>query len=983
MQQDDDRTIWNEPLPPANQDDATLWTGPSAGVLDDEATAPPYLPGSSPDPPDDAATLWNPEPVRAPKTASTERPEAGTREPRAADRPWIGARVVRGQYELLEELEHGAQAFAYKARDAASGNIVFIKALHLPHADPGYHEQIAIRDALLSLNHRNLMRCLDISLDRGRLYVISEFIPGLPMKQWLREKHAFDAAEILSVVAQLSAGIHALHTQGKLAHRDIKPANILVVRQSDPFLLKIIDYDVACSIEGGGVTPTRGTRYYWPPEFSGRQVANNEAQGADWWGLGRILQELLDGISMQERILRLMAPSPGDPMSVSQRQTFEYAFDEIMAGRGLQRYGVRPGMVEKTGNTAHAERWLPLLRGLLTTTRSDRWGYQEVTSFLAGEPVKDRYEKTTEVEGFVYRGESWELRELARHLIAAGAQQTSDLFTNEQDGNPDPWSEARDFARKGDFRRYAQQTLFDVDLTRELGEIGEVPDRDLGTALVLARLAEADEPPLFKNSVVNRNFALHLAGREDTRAHATLRVLLSETYRKLHVEVHAPSGAELNELMAEAAGLRNRLQQLGVQVSEIVTDRMLLQQVALAGPVCVQSIDAFHSKLSHTAHGPLQQLYAQPSDKLTTVDRHCLLLALRSAPKNGFVTFEAQARLLQARARALRTAAAMKRCTIFYLWWARLLQDERHFRLLLVVLSVAWLLSSGLLGRTGRSLNPTSLWVWLLLAGGLWLCRKYFVSLLRKDLSPLDPDMALSPSWSVQQLQNRTREWTSRAGTNDGSSLKHLRAVNQEIEALPGIQVSEFVVRPASLKRANACIAAVTALLILAIGENRVFTTGTARSFPSLRRFPSKPVPAMRTEEQVLWRGQPVLCVINNAVAISGSNGQPRTPKHQRRIYFRPVVIEGGTVHDLTLDSPFPVFIRGGARKVEINTSSELVINGDINNATVIAPDVEIHGSVSRSRIEAHTVTVTGTVDPASSVNRVPPRIPLPPPRQF
>jgi hypothetical protein len=78
---------------------------------------------------------------------------------------------------------------------------------------------------------------------------------------------------------------------------------------------------------------------------------------------------------------------------------------------------------------------------------------------------------------------------------------------------------------------------------------------NLGTALALARLAEANEPPLLKHAVVNRNLALSLAGRNNSRAHQALQVLLSRAYRELHSQVHAPCGAQAERCRPAAAGV--------------------------------------------------------------------------------------------------------------------------------------------------------------------------------------------------------------------------------------------------------------------------------------------------------------------------------------------------------------------------------------------------------------------------------------------
>ncbi len=439
----------------------------------------------------------------------------------------------------------------------------------------------------------------------------------------------------------------------------------------------------------------------------------------------------------------------------------------------------------------------------------------------------------------------------------------------------------------------------------------------------------------------------------------------------------------MNELVNNMAELRNRLQALQVQSAHPLTERLLLQQLAWPESQRLEAIEALRAKLSHTTHEPLQQLYQQPSAKLATVDQHCLLLALQAAAKNSFITYEAQAVHLQRRGRILRTAAALERCTLLYKWWSRLLEREGRFWLLLSGLGIAFLLASGALHRGPGGIGLINAAIWLLPAAGFWYCRRHFVSLLRKDIQAHDPGMAAYSPWSVLLLRNRTTEWASNGGAVEISPLKELKEVNRQIAALPGITPSNYTVQLASLKRANAALCGVAALLLLAWTQSNILP-----GFRLPQRFgfsgqPSSRRPLAPGTVPIPWRGQTIVCWINNANAVSGSNGQPRNQAHRTLIYNRPIVIEGGIVHDLTLHSSYPVFIHGSARQVEINTSHQLVIEGDLVDSSVIAAMVEVHGNVRHSKIRGRSIQVSGIVDAASTVTHVPASIPLPPPRRF
>ena len=80
----------------------------------------------------------------------------------------------------------------------------------------------------------------------------------------------------MHLFVQVVSGLFYLHDERSLVHRDLKPDNILV---SGDGLLKIIDFNVACSTKDGEpLTPT-GTREVLAPEvLRGEQPCVSEPE---------------------------------------------------------------------------------------------------------------------------------------------------------------------------------------------------------------------------------------------------------------------------------------------------------------------------------------------------------------------------------------------------------------------------------------------------------------------------------------------------------------------------------------------------------------------------------------------------------------------------------------------------------------------------------------------------------------------------------
>ena len=151
-----------------------------------------------------------------------------------------------------------------------------------------------------SLNHPHIVTVYDTGEFEGRQYLVTEYVDGGPLKDWVKEKQRTpkEVAELLTGVAD---GLAAAHQAGIL-HRDIKPMNILVARNG---YAKLADFGLARLAEDGKIDlaarlpegPTRpglllGTIAYMSPEQASGQPLDSRS---DIFSFGVVLYEMLYG----------------------------------------------------------------------------------------------------------------------------------------------------------------------------------------------------------------------------------------------------------------------------------------------------------------------------------------------------------------------------------------------------------------------------------------------------------------------------------------------------------------------------------------------------------------------------------------------------------------------------------------------------------------------------------------------------------------
>jgi serine/threonine protein kinase len=190
----------------------------------------------------------------------------------------------------------------YRARDTRLNRPVAIKFLSAGFADESARRRFQQEAQMASaLNHPHIVSVHDVGEFEGRQYLVSEFIDGGTLRQWIQETKPGwrQTVELLIGVADALACAH----DAGILHRDIKPENILVTRSgyaklSDFGLAKLAPQssgdELNSAVTAGHTQPGMivGTIAYMSPE----QASGNSIDArSDIFSFGVLLYESVAG----------------------------------------------------------------------------------------------------------------------------------------------------------------------------------------------------------------------------------------------------------------------------------------------------------------------------------------------------------------------------------------------------------------------------------------------------------------------------------------------------------------------------------------------------------------------------------------------------------------------------------------------------------------------------------------------------------------
>ena len=308
----------------------------------------------------------------------------------------------------------------------------------------GFEPDPAVYEAVRKLPKNFVPEILVTGRWRDRAFVVVEELTGGNLSQLVVSPG--DVVLVRQIIDQLGRALNAF-SECSLRHRNLRPS-VILVRSHNPLELAITGFGSArlSDFDLDIVPPLETTRYMAP-----EAIAGGVAAASDWWSLGMVLLERLtsgacfEGVNEQAFLIHVVT-------------------NGVLVPEGL----------DKSLDL--------LLRGLLARDRRERWQWNEVRAWIAGEPVQAPTQNGGMQEppsgaGIALSGRIY--RTPASFALAAAEVAN--------------WDEARDALLRGAVAGWAQEAGFDPILQSGLRQVGRALElsEDLRLSMALKLLNPA------------------------------------------------------------------------------------------------------------------------------------------------------------------------------------------------------------------------------------------------------------------------------------------------------------------------------------------------------------------------------------------------------------------------------------------------------------------------------------------------------------
>ncbi|MGQ0505000.1 MAG: protein kinase domain-containing protein [Myxococcaceae bacterium] len=198
-------------------------------------------------------------------------------------------------YRVIRKLGGGAVAEVFLAEPEDGGSQVVLKVLRSQlTTDAGVVGRFLDESRVCQqLSHANVLRHLNSGrLADGRVFLVTEYLEGMDLKEHLRQHGPLSPAQLLQLMVPLCDALEYVHARS-VVHRDLKPQNVFLHEGLNP---KLLDFGLA-HFRGVKTVQTVDGAILAAPEYTAPECVQGAKADArsDLYAVGVLMYEALTG----------------------------------------------------------------------------------------------------------------------------------------------------------------------------------------------------------------------------------------------------------------------------------------------------------------------------------------------------------------------------------------------------------------------------------------------------------------------------------------------------------------------------------------------------------------------------------------------------------------------------------------------------------------------------------------------------------------
>lgn len=210
--------------------------------------------------------------------------------------PMLEARAEFDGYKIVRKLHASSRSHVYLAVDIETDVTVVLKTPSIDlQSDSAYLERFLMEEWVARrINSPYVLKPSLQTRKRNFLYIVTEYIDGQNLTQWMIDNPRPDLETVRGIVEQIAKGLRAFHRL-EMLHQDLRPDNVMIDVTGT---VKIIDFGsakVAGIMEINSVLEHNhilGTAQYTAPEYFLGEIGSSRS---DIFSLGVITYQMLTG----------------------------------------------------------------------------------------------------------------------------------------------------------------------------------------------------------------------------------------------------------------------------------------------------------------------------------------------------------------------------------------------------------------------------------------------------------------------------------------------------------------------------------------------------------------------------------------------------------------------------------------------------------------------------------------------------------------